>query len=241
MRLAAILDSRNGSSSRCATRRSTVAASAAGSSRSASRGTRLMTASSRPNDWATARENCTTPSVVVVDRPVDFDVERMRRHHLGHDLHGLALLRELQDETRLVLGEGTSHVDATGTGNPRDEYALTGKVGVCRSRYRLPRSHSSTSFPPGQRRGAGSGGVAVTHLVPIRLTRPEWAPQFGFACARIRAFTRRRCGGLAAELSSAEKRMRPQSRPDPDRRRDSDAVATRHRCALAPVGERAPC
>src|SRR5215470_13817623 len=68
--------------------------------------------------------------------------------------------------------------------------------------YRLPRSHSSTSFPPGRRRGAGSGGVAVTHLVPIRLTRPEWAPRFGFPCARIRAFTRRLCGGLAAQNPS---------------------------------------
>ena len=71
---------------------------------------------------------------VVVDRPINLDVERMRRHHLGHALHGLALLRELQDETRLVLGEGASHIDAAGTGNPGDEYALTGKVGVCRSR-----------------------------------------------------------------------------------------------------------
>jgi hypothetical protein len=49
-------------------------------------------------------------------------------------MHSLALLRKLQDEARAMLSEGTRHIDAAGTGNPGDEYALAGKVRVCRSR-----------------------------------------------------------------------------------------------------------
>ena len=98
---------------------------------------------------------------VAADRPVHLDIKGRRRHHFGDALHGLAFLSELQDEARPVVREGAGHIDAAGTGNPGDEHALAGKLGVGGSRPGTLDDAHQHWFPPGSDAWAGLGGVAL--------------------------------------------------------------------------------
>jgi len=67
-------------------------------------------------------------------KAIDLGLQRIRRHHLGHGLHGGARLRELEDDAGAALGEGTGDVDAGPARHAGDQHALAGKLGVGRHR-----------------------------------------------------------------------------------------------------------